>query len=96
MKPIKSFDRKTGEIENNQIIAGEFVKGVKIAGSPHATFDNIHWQFALSFDGRPCIERFAFAGKIIWRDGSMSDLSSVNTVPDSNALVIFNHYYETN
>lgn len=87
------FDLKTGEIENNQIIAGEFVKGVKITGSPHDTFDNIHSQFALSFDGRPFIERFAFAGKIIWRDGSISDLSSINTVPDSNALVIFNHYY---
>jgi hypothetical protein len=87
------FDLKTGEIENNQIIAGEFVKGVKITGSPHDTFDNIHSQFALSFDGRPFIERFAFAGKIIWRDGSTSELSSVNTVPDSNALVVFNHYY---
>ncbi|MGH7595895.1 MAG: prolyl oligopeptidase family serine peptidase [bacterium] len=89
------FDLKTGEIENNQIIAGEFVKGVKITGSPHDTFDNIHSQFALSFDGRPFIERFAFNGKVIWRDGSVSDLSGVNTVPDSNALVIFNHYYGT-
>jgi Phosphodiester glycosidase len=89
------FNLKTGEIENNHIIAGEFVKGVKITGSPFDTFDNIHSQFAMSFDGRPFIERFAFNGKIIWRDGSMSDLSSVNAVPDSNALVIFNHYYGT-
>ncbi len=87
------FDLKTGENENNQIINGLFVKGVKVTDSPHDTFDNAHSQFALSFSGRPFLDRFAFSGRTIWKDHSTSDLLGVNILPDTGALIIFNSYY---
>ena len=87
------FDLKSGENENNQIIDGEFVKGVSVTESPHDTFENIHSQFAISYYKNPFIDRFAFAGFILWKDGSTHTLSSVNAISDSNGLSLFNHYY---
>lgn len=65
----------TGENENNQVIDGEWWKGVKVTDSPYDTFDNTHVQFSLSADGRPSIERFAFDGVAIGRAGAMPILA---------------------
>jgi phosphodiester glycosidase len=53
------FNVQTGENENNQVIAGEWWKGLKVTDSPYDTYDNIHVQFAFDATGRrPSIERF--------------------------------------
>lgn len=65
----------TGENENNQVIDGEWWKGVKVTDSPYDTFDNTHVQFSLSADGRPSMERFAFEGVAIGRGGAMPILA---------------------
>ena len=41
------FDLKTGENENNQVIAGEWWKGLKVTDSPYDTYDNVHVQFGI-------------------------------------------------
>lgn len=87
------FSLKTGEIENNNIIEGEFVKGTKLTGSPFDTFDNIHSQFGISQGKKPLIDRFAFGGTIVWNTGQRSDIFGVNDVPNAQTMVLFNKYY---
>jgi hypothetical protein len=87
------FDLKSGEIENNNIIDADFVKGTKMTGSPFDTFDNIHSQFALTQNKKPLIDRFEFAGTVVWQGGSTTDLYGVNDRPKSNSIVLYNHFY---
>lgn len=87
------FSLKTGEIENNNVIESEFVKGTKMTGSPYDAFDNIHSQFAVSQRRKPLIDRFEFIGSVLWKNGTLTDLFGVNDIPNSNTVVLFNHYY---
>jgi hypothetical protein len=87
------FSLKTGEIENNNVIESEFVKGTRMTGSPFDTFDNIHSQFAVSQKRKPLIDRFEFIGSVLWKNGTPTDLFGVNDIPRSNTVVLFNHYY---
>lgn len=87
------FDLKTGEVENDNIIDGEFVKGTRMTGSPFDTFDNIHSQFALSAAKKPLIDRFALEGVIIWAPFRRSELQGLNDIPKSGGLVLFNGFY---
>jgi hypothetical protein len=87
------FSLKTGEIENNNIIEGEFVKGTKLTGSPFDSFDNIHSQFGISNDKKPLIDRFEFDGAVIWNTGKRTDLLGVNDVPHGRSIALFNTYY---
>ena len=87
------FSLKTGEIENNNVIESEFVKGTRMTGSPFDTFDNIHSQFAVSQKRKPLIDRFEFIGSVLWKNGTLTDLFGVNDIPKSNTVVLFNHYY---
>src|SRR3954471_24047568 len=52
------FDLKTGENENNQVIAGEWWKGLKITDSPYDTYDNVHVQFGVDATRKPVIGRY--------------------------------------
>jgi hypothetical protein len=87
------FSLKTGEIENNNIMEGEFVKGTKMTSSPFDVFDNIHSQFGISKGKKPFIDRFAFEGAIVWKTGQRSDLFGVNEVPNARTMVLFNKYF---
>jgi hypothetical protein len=58
------FDLKTGENENEQVIDGEWWKGLKVTGSPFDTSDNVHAQFALDSLRRPLIDRLQFSGEL--------------------------------
>jgi len=58
------FDLKTGENENEQVIDGEWWKGLKVSDSPFDTFDSVHAQFALDSLRRPLLDRFQFAGEL--------------------------------
>ena len=89
------FSLTTGENENNCIIDTEFVKGTKMTGSPHDTFDNIHAQFGLSVSRKPLLERFEFVGKAFIGQKASIDLFGVNDAPKSNTVVLFNRYFST-
>jgi hypothetical protein len=74
------FDLRSGENENNQVIDGEWWKGLKVTDSPYDTYDNVHSQ--LAFDGmrRPSIDRFLFDGRA-WARGAMLPVLTLNAVP---------------
>ena len=74
------FDIKTGENENNQILGGEWWKGLKVTDSPFDTFDNAHVQFAMDGARHPHIDRFILDGKV-WDRGVMTPLITVNARP---------------
>ncbi|MBI3569046.1 MAG: phosphodiester glycosidase family protein [Gemmatimonadetes bacterium] len=82
------FNIKTGENENNQVIDGEWWKGVKVTESPYDTFDNAHAQFGLDSAGHPLLDRFLFEGEA--RAGKSTfpliTLNAVPTGPEGAAL----------
>ena len=83
------FDLKTGENENNQVIAGEWWKGVKVTESPFDTYSNVHAQFALDSLRHPLIERFQFSGEVRSRQGSIPLIAlnaRVKAAPEGAAL----------
>ena len=73
----------TGENENNQVIGGEWWKGVKVTDSPYDTFDNTHSQFALDGAGRPLLDRFTLDANA-WRRGVGTPIINVNFNPSGN------------
>ena len=83
------FDLKSGENENNQVIAGEWWKGLKVTDSPFDTYDNVHVQFAMDAHGHPVIDRFVLDAKA-WDRGAMTPIVTVNAnpsgVPEGTAL----------
>ena len=73
----------TGENENNQVIGGEWWKGVKVTDSPYDTFDNAHSQFALDGAGRPLLDRFTLDARA-WSRGVATPILTVNFNPSGN------------
>jgi len=87
------FDLKTGANENNQVIDGEIWKAVPVTDSPFDTFRNPHAQFAVGVDGRPYLDRFAYAGTLSGPCGRFA-LDGVNGIPRvANALILFSGAY---
>jgi hypothetical protein len=75
------FDLKTGENENDQVIAGEWWKGLKVTDSPYDTYDNVHTQFALDAARRPYMDRFILDGKA-WVNGRVAPTPIINVNHD--------------
>src|SRR6185295_15902050 len=71
------FNLQTGENENNQVISGEWWKGVKNTDSPFDTYDNAHVQFGVDAQRRPLMDRFLFDGKA-WVRGTATPIITVN------------------
>jgi hypothetical protein len=74
------FNLESGENENNQVIAGEWWKGLKVTDSPYDTWDNAHAQFGIDAARRPLIDRFILDGKA-WDRGVMTPIVTVNFNP---------------
>jgi Phosphodiester glycosidase len=74
------FNLDTGENENNQVIDGEWWKGLKVTDSPYDTYDNAHVQFGIDAAGRPLIDRFILDGKA-WDRGVMTPIITMNFNP---------------
>ncbi|MFL5470397.1 MAG: hypothetical protein ACJ8AE_11435, partial [Gemmatimonadaceae bacterium] len=74
------FNLESGENENNQVIAGEWWKGLKVTDSPYDTWDNAHIQFGIDAARRPLMERFILDGKA-WNHGVMTPIITVNFNP---------------
>jgi hypothetical protein len=74
------FNLESGENENNQVIAGEWWKGLKVTDSPYDTWDNAHAQFGIDAERRPLIDRFLLDGKA-WGRGVMTPIVTVNFNP---------------
>ena len=74
------FNVQTGENEGNQVIGGEWWKGVRGTNSPYDAFDNVHAQFGLDARGRPLLDRFALEGSVI-RGADAFPIFAVNFLP---------------
>jgi hypothetical protein len=77
------FDVKTGENENNQVLGGEWWKGLKVTDSPYDTYDNVHVQFAVDASGHPLMDRFLFDGRV-YAHGVATPIISLNFNPAGN------------
>jgi len=87
------FSLRTGEVENNAVVADAWVKGARISDSPHDGFDNAHTQFAVDDKGRPLIGRFALRGEV--RVGSRRmELVGINyRPPRDSGLVLYTPWF---
>ena len=74
------FDLATGENENNQVMAGEWWKGLKVTDSPYDTYENVHAQLALDSARHPSIERYQFDGRA-WAHGVTLPILTLNSLP---------------
>jgi hypothetical protein len=77
------FELKSGENENNQVVGGEWWKGLKVTDSPYDTYDNVHIQFAMDVNGRPLMDRFLFDGRAIAHD-VVTPIITLNFNPSGN------------
>ena len=77
------FSLETGENENNQVLDGEWWKGLKVTDSPYDTWHNTHVQFAMDAGGRPLMDRFVFDGAA-WARGVMTPITTLNFNPSGN------------
>ena len=77
------FNLRSGENENNQVIAGEWWKGLKVTDSPYDTYDNVHAQFALDSARHPFIDRFVLDATA-WVRGVGTPIITVNFNPSGN------------
>lgn len=74
------FELKLGENENNQVIKGEWWKGLKVTDSPYDTYDNVHIQFGVDRDGHLLMDRYMLDARF-WARGAMTPIITVNSVP---------------
>ena len=74
----------TGENENNQVIDGEWWKGLKVTDSPYDTYDNAHVQFALDARDAAARSTASFSTARRGRDGMATPIITVNFNPSGN------------
>lgn len=86
------FNLETGEVQNNNIIGGTFVKAFASPGYHPEYVDVPNSQFAITRDRRPLIDQFVFSGRVLWEDGTASQLSGVNTIPRRGGISLFNEF----
>ena len=87
------FDLTTGEVENNAVVDGTWVKGVRSTDSPHDEFDNAHTQFAIDGQGRPHIGRLQLKGAVV-AAGATQPLVAINYRPPRlPGLVLYTPWY---
>lgn len=84
------FFETDGELVNNMISEGEFVKAVKFTDSPYNQFVNS--QFAVTYDNKLIIEQFVFSGNIILPDGTIEAIDRINSKADSNSITLYNTF----
>lgn len=74
------FDLATGENENDQLMAGEWWKGLKVTDSPYDTYENVHAQLAFDSARHPSIDRYQFDGRA-WARGVTIPILTLNSLP---------------
>ncbi|HEX7357792.1 MAG TPA: hypothetical protein VF270_08810, partial [Ignavibacteriaceae bacterium] len=75
------FFESDGEIINNMISRGQFIKGVKFTDSPFNPFVNT--QFAVCDNGRLLMDKYVFNGQLILPNGTAEPISRINSKADS-------------
>jgi hypothetical protein len=87
------FNLKTGENENNEVVDGEWWRGLTVTDSPADSSGSVHAQFALDTAGRPLMDRFVLRGAVLARGDSIP-LRALNAVPRAaNSAALFTARY---
>lgn len=81
--------RAASENENNLIIEGDLIKGVRFTDSPYDRFDAVHSQFAVDSTNHAFIDRFMFSGKAIISKSRSIPIDRLNSIPPGNGLVLY-------
>jgi exopolysaccharide biosynthesis protein len=84
------FFESDGEVVNNMISEGKYVKAVKFTDSPFN--DYVNTQFAITYDNKPLLEQFVFSGSIIFPDGTIENITRINSKADSNSIKLYNSF----
>lgn len=84
------FFEADGEIINNMISEGKYVKAVKFTDSPFNPFVNT--QFAITKDKKLLMEQFVFSGQLILPDGISEPINRINSKADSNSITLYNSF----
>jgi len=77
------FNLGSGENENNQVIGGEWWKGLKTTDSPYDTYDNVHIQFGIDVARRPFMDRYLLDAKA-FAHGVATPITTLNFNPSGN------------
>ncbi len=83
------FNLATGESRNNQVIAGEVWKALRVREDPAASGRQVGSQFAITLSRQPAIDRFAVHAVALSARGGTLPLDGINVWPDSTALVLY-------
>ena len=83
------FNLATGENGNNQVLAGEVWKAVRVTEAPADSHRTVHSQFGITMNQQPVIDRFAIRAVALPASGGAIPLDAVNAWPDSNAIVLY-------
>jgi exopolysaccharide biosynthesis protein len=84
------FFEADGEIINNMISDGSFVKAVKFTDSPFNPFVNT--QFAITDDNNILLEQFVFSGQLVLPNGISESINRINSKADSNSVTLYNSF----
>jgi len=84
------FFEADGEIINNMISEGNFVKAVKFTDSPFNPFVNA--QFAITEDKKLLMDQFVFSSQLILPGGISEPINRINSKTDSNSVTLYNSF----
>lgn len=84
------FFKEDGEIINNMISEGEYVKAVKFTDSPFNPFVNT--QFAIMNDYKLLMEQFVFNAQLLLSNGITEPISRINSKADSSSITLYNSF----
>jgi exopolysaccharide biosynthesis protein len=84
------FFEADGEIINNMISDGVFVKAVKFTDSPFNPFVNT--QLAITDDNKLLMDQFVFNGQLILPNGISEPINRINSKADSNSVTLYNSF----
>jgi hypothetical protein len=84
------FFESDGEIINNMISDGNYVKGVKFTDSPFNPFVNT--QLAITTENKLLMEKFVFSSKLILPNGICEPINRINSDPDSSSITLYNFF----
>lgn len=87
------FDLQTGEVENNHVVRGEWVKGVLRTDSPHDEFDNTHTQFVVGEGGTVYIGRYAMQGSVLAASRELPLVGINHRPPADTGLVLYTSWF---
>lgn len=84
------FFEADGEVVNNMISSGEYVKAIKFSDKKFVPFTST--QFAVTEDKKLLMEQFVFRGDLFLPDGTVENIVRINSNADSNSITLYNSY----